>query len=152
MFCRDGAAAALHNVRQKFQLVKTFPLWHFSFPSCLIFTVVSSVISSNPVNPLGFFSTKLQGDWRLLHLLAHNMNPLVFAEFVIQLDLQVSLPLVRFPNHYFKSVGEPDKPHMDNVFPSLHPNHQKLWCLTKICGDLLKHHRFLDHIGDKTMV
>ena len=30
-----------------------------------------------------------QGDWRLLHLLAHNMNPIVFAEFVIELELQV---------------------------------------------------------------
>merc|ERR1712032_529743 len=28
------------------------------------------------------------GDWRLFHLLLHNMNPLVFAEFVIELDLQ----------------------------------------------------------------
>ena len=108
------------------------------FHSCLFCHFLQSCQSS----PL--FSIKLQGDWRLLHLLAHNMNPLVFAEFVIQLDLQVSLPLVRFPNHYFKSVGEPDKPHMDNVFPSLHPNHQKLWCLTKICGDLLKHHRFFN--------
>ena len=31
-----------------------------------------------------------KGDWRLLHLLAHNMNPIVFGEFVAELDTQVS--------------------------------------------------------------
>ena len=35
----------------------------------------------------------LKGDWRLLHLLAHNMNPIVFAEFVIELDNQVNLSI-----------------------------------------------------------
>ena len=35
------------------------------------------------------FSVHLQGDWRLLHLLAHNMNPIVFGEFVVELDTQV---------------------------------------------------------------
>jgi len=29
------------------------------------------------------------GDWRLLHLLAHNMNPIVFGEFVAELDTQM---------------------------------------------------------------
>merc|ERR1719352_382489 len=29
------------------------------------------------------------GDWRLLHLLAHNMNPIVFGEFVVELDAQM---------------------------------------------------------------
>ena len=32
-----------------------------------------------------------KGDWRLLHLLAHNMNPIVFGEFVAELDTQVSV-------------------------------------------------------------
>merc|ERR1719180_553384 len=29
------------------------------------------------------------GDWRLLHLLAHNMNPIIFGEFVVELDAQM---------------------------------------------------------------
>jgi len=29
------------------------------------------------------------GDWRLLHLLAHNMNPIIFGEFVAELDAQM---------------------------------------------------------------
>ena len=47
-----------------------------------------------------------KGDWRLLHLLAHNMNPIVFGEFVAELDTQVSVVHVCLHVFAFHSASQ----------------------------------------------
>ena len=78
---------------------RSFNWWTKSlapFPLYLATSLSTRSSSENPFNRDTEHHKKnifLQGDWRLLHLLAHNMNPIVFAEFVIELDNQVNLSI-----------------------------------------------------------
>ena len=83
VFCRDGAAAALHNVRQKFQLVKTF-LYGITFPSHPVSRSQLSLLSFPPILSIlsvfflpscrvtGGCSTYLHTTWT--HLSSQNLS------------------------------------------------------------------------------
>ena len=66
----------------------------FSPPQC--FSPLSSICEKQDrvLAALDYVTRKLQaGDWRLLHILEMNMEPLVFGELVVELAMQLLIEL-----------------------------------------------------------